>query len=203
MDDRNSKHDICLITGESKRTFKSELEAEIVSSDEIMFLVSFIRKSGVESILSPLHDFTERGGRLKVLTTTYMGVTDPEAIQTLSNLKNTEIKVSYDTGHTRLHAKAYIFLRGNRGSTAFIGSSNLSEAAIVYGMEWNVKLNDKETRVLLDKAVEVFDYYWNSNMFIPLGIDKFYTAVSAERERGMLRKEQLSGDPPIESPFSE
>lgn len=148
-----------LFTGKGMKLY-TELQKEIVSADEIRLMVSFIKKHGLALILPQLKEFTNRGGKLKIITTTYMQATDYEAVIQLVALKNTEIKITYDTTSERLHAKAYIFLRNTGFNTAYIGSSNISEQALDTGAEWNVKVTQMEQPRMMKTILYAFDASW-------------------------------------------
>ena len=85
-----------------------------------------------------------------MITTTYMGATDRPALDELVRL-GAEVKISYDTLRTRLHAKAWLFHRRSGLDTGYIGSSNLSHAALTEGLEWNVRVSRAENAAVLDK----------------------------------------------------
>ena len=136
-----------------------ELRRETLSADTADWLVSFLKMSGLRPMMQTLQAFTNRGGRLRVITTTYVGATDPEAVLWLTQLPNTEVYVSYDTEDTRHHAKAYLFSRRNGLSTAYAGSANLSAAALRYGLEWTVKVTESSDPAMLERMKTIFASY--------------------------------------------
>ena len=163
--------------GSSTLSLGEEIRREIASADEICFIVSFLKVSGVRILLDDLKRFCSREGtRLRIITTTYCGATQAKAIEQLAALPNTEIRISYNTDIERLHAKSYIFVRNSGMNTAYIGSSNLSKSAQTEGLEWNMRVTSVENPHIIKTALATFEMYWNSPNFEDFrigGIEKF------------------------------
>ncbi|MFH5821149.1 DUF3427 domain-containing protein [Georgenia sp. AZ-5] len=143
----------------------AELRAEIESADQIDLLCAFVKWHGLRLLEDQLRRFAERGGRLRVVTTTYIGATERRALDRLVNEFGAEVKIQYEIARTRLHAKSWLFRRTSGFNTAYVGSSNLSVAALLDGVEWNVRLSAIATPSLLQKFDATFETYWNDLSF--------------------------------------
>ncbi|MBL4849339.1 MAG: DUF3427 domain-containing protein [Planctomycetes bacterium] len=174
-----------LVNGRHDLNVASEVRRELQSADRVDLLISFLKFSGVRIIQTELRDFLRRRpGGLRVLTTVYTGATEPRALEALKEL-GAEIRVSYDTQRTRLHAKAWLFQRDSGYSTAVVGSSNLSGAAILDGLEWNVRLSNVDNRGILTKFQATFDQYWDDSEFRAY-VDEEFADVHRELRRSRV-----------------
>lgn len=160
--------DAALMTnGRGEPTLAAELRGELASADRVDLLCAFVKWQGLRLLENQLTELRERGVPLRVITTTYLGATDARALDALVNEFGAEVRVNYETNQTRLHAKAWLLRRNTGFDTAYVGSSNLSHAALVDGLEWNVRLSAIATPHLLDKFRATFDSYWESREFEP------------------------------------
>lgn len=156
-----------------------QLLAEIHSADRIDVVMAFIRRSGIAPLMPALRDHCAAGRKMRVLTTTYTSTTELRALEDLKD-SGADVRVSYDLSGTRLHAKAWLLHRESGFSTAYIGSSNLTHAAQVSGLEWNVRLSAARNRDVIDKVAAVFEGYWHNPEFRPFDREEF-RARSDER----------------------
>lgn len=143
----------------------AELRAELDAADEVDLICAFVKWHGLRVIEEQLTALRDRNVRLRVITTTYMGATERQALDRLARMFGAEVRVHYDEAMTRLHAKAWLFRRHTGYDTAYVGSSNLSRSALLDGLEWNVRLSRIGTPALLDKFSATFETYWNDPSF--------------------------------------
>ena len=152
-----------------------QIDAEIGSAEAIDVVMAFIRRSGINPLLSSLQRHCDRRKPLRVLTTIYTGSTERDALEQLKDV-GAQIRISYDIGTTRLHAKAWIFHRRSSFSTAYVGSSNLTHSAQLTGLEWNVRASAARNPDVLAKFEAVFESYWQSVDFVDYETGQFAEA---------------------------
>jgi superfamily II DNA or RNA helicase/HKD family nuclease len=155
-----------LVNGHGQPAIGQQLTSEFPSAVHVDFLVSFVIWTGVRTLLEELRKVIERGGRVRVITTTYMGATQPKALDELA-AADADIRVAYDAERTKLHAKSWILHRPGNLTTAYLGSSNVSYTALHQGLEWNVRLTaaDAGAGELINRMKATFESYWGSDAF--------------------------------------
>ena len=141
-----------------------EIRAELASADQVDVIMAFVKWYGLRLFEDRLKMARDRGVP-RLITTTYMGSTERAALDRLVRDFGAHVKVQYDAQRTRLHAKGWLFRRNTGFDTAYVGSSNLSRAAMLDGVEWNVRLSSVSTPPLLKKFLATFDSYWNDPTF--------------------------------------
>jgi superfamily II DNA or RNA helicase len=189
-------------TGKGSPSLLQEIRRELTSSDQVDILVSFITVSGVRKLQDVLQQITAKGAqqdgqaqpktRLRILTTTYTGATEARALDELARLPGCEVRVSLDGRRTRLHAKAWLFQRKTGFGSAYVGSANLSGAALTGGLEWTVKLTQRAQEALFARAVAHFETLWADSEF------QRYDPDNVEHRQALaaaLGRESFGGEP--------
>ncbi len=184
--------------GKGSPSLLQEIRHELASSDQVDILVSFITVSGVRKLKDVLQQITATGAtnqaatRLRILTTTYTGATEARALDELARLPGCEVRVSLDGRRTRLHAKAWLFQRKSGFGSAYVGSANLSGAALTGGLEWTVKLTQRAQEPLFARALAHFETLWADSEFQrydPENVDHRQALAAA------LGRESFGGEP--------
>lgn len=172
IDSKQGLSKIELITNDETyhKNFFKALKFELLTADEVYFMVSFIKHSGIQLLIRTFEELEKREVPVYILTSTYLNVTDPLALEILLRFKNIKLKI-YETDNESFHTKAYLFQRASDLHTAIIGSSNLSQTALKRGYEWNVKLPDQVHLPIYQQAKTIFFEKWNSEQAVNVSRD--------------------------------
>lgn len=132
-----------LVTGGDEHPFLPHLCAAIHRAHRVDMAVAFIKTTGLRLLLPDLLESLQRSesAQVRILTSDYLDVTDPEALRLLMLLaeQGAEVRV-YQSSGSSFHLKAYLFAGADWGR-AFIGSSNISRQALQQGLEWNYRID--------------------------------------------------------------
>lgn len=156
-----------LVTGDRDH-FLPHLSEAMSRATEVDLAVAFIKTTGLRLLLPDLQAALESkaGRKVRVLTSDYLDITDPEALRLLLLLQEqgADVRVFVTAGGS-FHLKAYIFARLSDGElvegTAFVGSSNISRQALQEGLEWNYRIVYPSDRGFLEARTrfeEIFSH---------------------------------------------
>ena len=118
------------------------IRKDIDRAQRVDIAVAFTLNSGLDLLIEHLADLLARpSGKLRFLTGDYLDVTDPVALRRLMDLDgDVETKV-FETGSgTGFHPKAYLCHFPDGSGVAYVGSSNISSAALTRSVEWNYRI---------------------------------------------------------------
>lgn len=120
------------LTGNNEE-FLNQIRQSIAYAERIDIIVSFLMESGVKLIIN---DLKNTNAEIRILTSKYLNITQPEALYTLKReLPEVDLHF-YNQPNKSFHPKAYIF-HNKYNSEIYVGSSNLSRGALTTSIEWN------------------------------------------------------------------
>ena len=180
-----------LVTGEREDPFLPQLCASIAHADEIDLAVAFVKITGLRLLLPDLQTAlgcgetgVRRRARVRIVTSDYLDVTDPDSLRLLMLLQQQGAQVRvFEARGSSFHMKAYVFAHfvddRRLHGTAFIGSSNISRQALTDGLEWNYRVDYPGDDGFLEARAR-FEVVFRDRRTVPL-TDGWIDAYEARR----------------------
>ena len=182
-----------LLVNDHKRGMKvlTSIEKELMKCDEFYFSVAFITNSGVTALLDTLERLQKKNIKGYIVTSQYQNFTEPVALKRLLGFKNIELKIVTEGN---FHAKGYIFKQKEYYSF-IIGSSNLTQGALGYNKEWNVKLSSLENGGLMKNLLEEFRHTFDYATLVDGTWLEQYSAIYETISRAQKAVARRAEDP--------
>lgn len=161
--------------------------------------VAFVMKSGLDLIEGPALAALLRGAELQILTTDYLGVTEPDALRRLCGWHGRIDARVYSHPRRSYHPKAYLFERADGSGRAFIGSANLSRMGLLEGVEWTWSVLDIDAGQPMHELALRFEELFEARESATLS-PEWITQYEARRVTVPAAAEPRTpyGEPPVE-----
>ncbi len=160
---------------------------ELLNCQEFIFSVAFLTKSGVATLINTFSELEEKGIKGKILVSQYQNFTQPEALRTLLNFKNIELKIVVDGN---FHAKGYLFKK-SECYNLIIGSSNLTAQALTSNKEWNLKVSAMENSKLISETLKEIIYEYENAFTVNEEFINSYEVIY-NKQKELLRENNIS-----------
>ncbi|MGY1424451.1 DUF3427 domain-containing protein [Lysobacter sp. A289] len=133
--------DIVVANLPGQRRMLDVVRGALRSADHVSIAVSFFRYSGFGLVAEDLKNFQQRGGSLRLLVSTYMCVTQPEALRAVLTFPNvtSRLHVARNGGGNDqgFHAKMYVV--EDDPAECWVGSSNFTKGGLSTNVEANLR----------------------------------------------------------------
>jgi superfamily II DNA or RNA helicase/diadenosine tetraphosphate (Ap4A) HIT family hydrolase/SOS-response transcriptional repressor LexA len=162
-----------LATGGAKDPFIHHLEPLFSQAMEVAVLAAFVQDSGLEVLRESVDAALTRGARVRILTGDYLAITQADALRRLLDWMDEDTALQREgrgrfearvvevekQGVPSFHPKSWRFL-GPGLAVAYVGSSNISRAALKTGIEWNLRVEKDRDPRAWQEVVEAFEGWW-------------------------------------------
>jgi len=186
-----------LATGGPDDPFLEHVRPLLARATEIAVIAAFVQDSGLGLLRGAIMSAVDRGARVRVITGDYLHVTQAAALSRLLDWtsasaaherENDDRSGSFEARVVQMqklrpdvpsfHPKSWRF-EGDGFGAAFVGSSNISHAALQRGIEWNLRVERNRDPQAYAEVVDAFERWWAAAS--PLTAD--WVASYAERVR--------------------
>lgn len=178
------------ISNEPGNTMQAFLDRSLADCDEFIISVAFITRGGLAPLMQTLLDLEKHNVKGKILTTDYLTFTEPEALKSLLKLSNVKLRMFCCNGSTKgFHTKGYIFKKDEIISIS-IGSSNLTQGAIVSNKEWNTSFSTSGNGEIYKHIINDFNSLWESEYALDVNEESLCNYSILYKENKRLEKEK-------------
>lgn len=181
------------ITNDDQQQVLPTLLAQLKTCESFDFSVAFITEQGLAMLKTALYELHLRGGKGRIITSTYLSFNQPNVFRELLKLPNVSVRITNVEG---FHAKGYIFKQQDHISF-LVGSSNLTATALKKNYEWNVKLTSLQDGELVSNFVTAFETLWQDAHVIDEQWLASYRSVYVAPPRPTKKTPLLIADPAI------
>ena len=187
-----------LTTGGSADPFARHVLPLFDRASRIAIVAAFVQESGIRRIASSIQAALARGAAVRLITGDYLDITQASALETLldwqqatsiddegqrpaGRFESRVVEVPVAPGSS-FHPKSWLFESDEFGA-AFVGSSNLSRAALETGTEWNLRVDRHRDPVAFARIGAAFEEAWGGARVL----DAAWVEQYAARAREALR----------------
>ncbi|AVN64360.1 MULTISPECIES: DEAD/DEAH box helicase family protein [Mesoplasma] len=150
-------------------SFKDFIEEEFLNANKVLIISPFISSFMVNKLRNWLTN--NKNLKVKIITTTFDGSSRFLSLETLVYLEKDfkeriEIRIenSFKNNGSRIHMKAYCFLREGGFSNLYIGSNNFTRTGIMIGNEYSIKISEFREKEIFNNFILEFNQLWKQEL---------------------------------------